>query len=196
MGSAPSLKTPLISIVGLSGSGKTTLMVKLISLLARRGYRVGTIKHSRHPHPLDAPGKDSWRHKNAGAERSLFIGPKSLQMVSDVKEDPSPQTLTEAYLKGMDIALVEGFLQSALEKIEVVRSERSKRPVANASGGLIAIATDLNPRELEDCGVPCFNIDDDEGIADFIEKRFSLNAPKKAAEEAGEKTGEKAREKI
>ncbi|MCK4847203.1 MAG: molybdopterin-guanine dinucleotide biosynthesis protein B, partial [Deltaproteobacteria bacterium] len=57
----------IISIVGLSGSGKTTVLEKLITELSERGLKVGTIKHSCHPHPVDAPGKDSWRHREAGA---------------------------------------------------------------------------------------------------------------------------------
>ncbi|MBI5561100.1 MAG: molybdopterin-guanine dinucleotide biosynthesis protein B [Deltaproteobacteria bacterium] len=178
------MKAPLISIVGLSGSGKTTLMVRLVSQFVKRGFRVGTIKHSRHPHPLDAPGKDSWRHKNAGAEKSIFIGPESLQLVSDVKNNPSPEGLAKKYLREMDIVLVEGFLQSAAEKIEVVRSERSSRPISHPEEGLIAIATNLDPGELKGAGVPCFNIDDDAALADFIQRHFSL-AP------SGEKAGEK-----
>ena len=171
MGNASSMKTPVLSIVGLSGSGKTTLMVKLISELSKRGLRVGTIKHSRHPHALDVPGKDSWRHKDAGAEKSIFIGPDSLQLVSDVKDNPSPETLADKYLRDMDIVLVEGFLQSSTEKIEVVRSARSEKPVTTPREGLIAIATDL--AAIAGPEVPCFNLNDTEGISDFIQKHFS-----------------------
>src|SRR3990172_78705 len=138
MGNASSMKTPVLLIVGLPGSGKPPLMVNLISGLSKRGLRVGTIKHSRHPHALDVPGKDSWRHKDAGAEKSIFIGPDSLQLVSDVKDNPSPETLADKYLRDMDIVLVEGFLQSSTKKIEVVRSARSEKPVTTPSDGLIA----------------------------------------------------------
>ncbi len=178
MGGSSSVDTPLISIVGLSGSGKTTLMVRLISTFAKEGLRVGTIKHSCHPHPLDAKGKDSWRHKEAGAERTVFVGPKSLQLVADVKDDPSPKALASAYLGDMDLVLVEGFLHSGTEKIEVVRGERSKAPVSTVEDGLVAIATDLPADDFVDYRVPCFDLNDIESIARFITKHLSL-APRK-----------------
>ena len=173
-------KTPIISIVGLSGSGKTTLVEKLVAELKDRGYRIGTIKHSCHPHPLDAEGKDSWRHKKAGAERTLFVGPKCLQLVSDIPEDPtpSPSALTEGFLSEMDLVIVEGFLQAETVKIEVVRSERSKRPVCKSEEGLIAIASDMEPDALEGLtpDTPLFGLDDPKGISDFIEARLSLGS--------------------
>lgn len=169
--------TPMISIVGLSGSGKTALVVKLISLLTEKGMRVATIKHSCHPHPLDAPGKDSHRHKEAGAERVLFIGPKALQLVADVEGEPTPESLAGTYLSGMDLIIVEGFIQSRTEKIEVVRSERSKRPVSSTSDGLIAIATDMDPGDFKDAGVPVLDLNSVEAIADFITNHVSISSP-------------------
>ncbi|MBI5598795.1 MAG: molybdopterin-guanine dinucleotide biosynthesis protein B [Deltaproteobacteria bacterium] len=181
MGSASSMKAPLLSIVGLSGSGKTTLLEKLIAVMAAKGLKVGTIKHSRHPHPMDSPGKDSWRHKNAGAARSIFIGPKLLQLVSDVEGEPSPGELAGQYLVDMDIVLVEGFLNSKAEKIEVVRRERSDGPVSTPADGLIAVATDLPANaiaaRIKGPGVECFDINDAASIAGFIEKRYSLKVP-------------------
>ena len=173
-------KTPIISIVGLSGSGKTTLVEKLVAELKGRGYRIGTIKHSCHPHPLDAEGKDSWRHKKAGAERTLFVGPKCLQLVSDIPEDPtpSPSALTEGFLSEMDLVIVEGFLQADTVKIEVVRSERSKRPVCSSEEGLVAVASDIKRDAIPGLGdeTPLFALDDPAGISDFIVDRLSLTS--------------------
>lgn len=181
MGSASSMKAPLLSIVGLSGSGKTTLLEKLIAVMTGKGLKVGTIKHSRHPHPMDSPGKDSWRHKNAGAARTIFIGPKLLQLVSDVEGEPLPGELAGQYLVDMDIVLVEGFLNSKTEKIEVVRRERSTGPVSTPTDGLIAVATDLSAAEIaariKDPGVECFDINDAAAVAGFIEKRYALKVP-------------------
>lgn len=175
IGGSGSIKTPVVSIVGLSGSGKTTLLEKLIRVLSERGLRVGTIKHSRHPHPMDMPGKDSWRHKQAGAERTLFVGPETMQLITDVSGEPSPYELAEKYLADLDIALVEGFLSFKMQKLEVVRKARSTEPRSTQDDGLIALASDLSTEELGVEGVPVFDIDDVEGVADFLFKHFSLS---------------------
>jgi molybdopterin-guanine dinucleotide biosynthesis protein B len=172
--SGKSTKTPIVSIVGLSGSGKTTLVERLITVLSGRGLRVGTIKHSRHPHPMDMPGKDSWRHKQAGAERTLFVGPECLQIVMDIRGEQSPYGLTEKYLSELDLVLVEGFLHFRMHKLEVVRSARSREARTSPDDGLIALASDLSTEELGKPGVPVFNLDDIEGIADFLLQHFSI----------------------
>jgi molybdopterin-guanine dinucleotide biosynthesis protein B len=158
----------IISIVGLSGSGKTTLVVKLVEELTGRGIKVGTIKHSRHVHTMDVPGKDSWRHKEAGAIKTLFVGPETMQLVSDVTGDESPFDFAKTHLGGLDIALVEGFLSFKMDKIEVVRKERSTKPVTTPDDGLVAIASDINKDSLGDPGVPVMDLDATEAIADFI----------------------------
>jgi molybdopterin-guanine dinucleotide biosynthesis protein B len=167
-------KTPVVSIVGLSGSGKTTLVERLVTVLTTRGLRVGTLKHSRHPHPMDMPGKDSWRHKQAGAERTLFVGPECIQLVMDIKKEVSPYILTEKYLSDLDLVIVEGFLQFKMQKLEVVRSARSTKPRCTPDDGLIALASDLSPEELGNPTVPVYKLDDVEGIAEFLLRQFSL----------------------
>jgi len=168
------MSPPIVSIVGLSGSGKTTLLERLIGELKGRGLRVGTIKHSSHPHPMDMPGKDSWRHKQAGAERTIFVGPTSLQYVADVDDPPTPASLAGLYLGDLDLVLVEGFLKEEGEKIEVVRSERSREMILGTDDGLIAVASDLGAGDLGEPGVPLFNLDDVSGLVDFIVSHFSL----------------------
>ncbi len=168
------MATSIISFVGLSGSGKTTLLERLIRELKWRGLRIGTIKHSSHPHPMDMPGKDSWRHKEAGAERTLFVGPSTMQYVADLTSEPTPATLAGEYLVGLDLVLVEGFLNEKGEKIEVVRSERSREPICKESDGLVAVMSDLTAADLKEPGVPVLDVDDIEGIADFLVAHFSL----------------------
>jgi molybdopterin-guanine dinucleotide biosynthesis protein B len=174
------MKPSIISIVGLSGSGKTTLLERLIRELKWRGLSVGTIKHSSHPHPMDMPGKDSWRHKEAGAERTLFVGPDSLQYVADHTDNPTPATLADSYMSGLDVVLVEGFLTEEGDKIEVVRSERSTKPICvpgtsdEGVGGLIAVLSDLDATALGEPGVDVLELDDIEGLANLIMERFSL----------------------
>ncbi len=185
MGDGPSMKPSIISIVGLSGSGKTTLLERLIRELKWRGLSVGTIKHSSHPHPMDMPGKDSWRHKKAGAERTLFVGPTTLQYVADLEDEPTPKSLAGLYMSGLDIVLVEGFLTEEGDKIEVVRSERSKRPICKPGeiegtvGGLIAVMSDLDAKALGEPGVEVLDVDDIEGLANLIMERFSLKGKPK-----------------
>ena len=86
-----SIKTPpIVSIVGNSGSGKTTFLEKLIPEMIRRGFKVGTIKHDVHGFEMDKPGKDSWRHKRAGAHTTMISSPYQIGMVMDVDEDHNP----------------------------------------------------------------------------------------------------------
>ncbi|MEX1303174.1 MAG: molybdopterin-guanine dinucleotide biosynthesis protein B, partial [Desulfotignum sp.] len=77
---------PIISIAGKSNSGKTTFAVKLISELTRRGYRIGSVKHTHHDIDMDRKGKDSWRHKQAGAEATLLITDQQIAMIKDREE--------------------------------------------------------------------------------------------------------------
>ena len=84
---------PLLGIVGFSGSGKTTVTVGLVSILNHQGLLVGTIKHDVHGFEFDQPGKDSWRHKQGGAERTIVTSPRQIAMVMDVEHDHHPQEL-------------------------------------------------------------------------------------------------------
>jgi len=138
------VSTPVLSIVGRSNSGKTTLLEKLITALTNQGLRVGTIKHSHHQPEMDMPGKDSWRHKQAGAHTSLLIGPERLLMVADIADDEvSPQHLAERYFPDVDLVLVEGYAGMEGAKIEVVRAARSGEMWYQSDTGMIAVVTDV-----------------------------------------------------
>jgi len=140
--------TPVLSLVGYSNSGKTTLMEKLVSGLVAKGLRIATIKHSHHQPEMDRPGKDSWRHKQAGAVTSLLVGPEKMLMVSDVDERLNPQLLTARLFTDYDLVLVEGYASVAGPKIEVVRGARSQTLRCN-SDELIAVATDINSLNVD-----------------------------------------------
>ena len=112
--------TPVVCIVGFSGAGKTTVTVGLVAALKQRGLRVGTIKHDVHGFEIDRPGKDSWRHKQAGASTTIISSPAQIGLVKDVDHDHHPLELLPL-LGEMDIVLVEGFKQADLPKIEVFR---------------------------------------------------------------------------
>ena len=164
---------PLLCIVGYSGSGKTTLMVHLIECLARQGYRVGTIKHDSQGGRMDHPGKDSYRHKAAGAAASIISSPRQIAMVSDVAREQLPEDLLPL-LADMDIVLAEGYKRARLPKIEVYRPETGKGAACQGDSHLLAVVSDASI----DWGVPRFKLTDVNLLADFVARHFDLQAGK------------------
>jgi len=158
--------TQIISIVGRSESGKTTLIEKLIPEIKKRGYRVGTIKHAHHGFDIDKEGKDSWRHKAAGAETVLVSSPGKIAMLKDKRND----TLNDLkrYFDDMDIVITEGYKRENTPKIEVFRTSRHNRPVCLNDDNLIALVTDSDMAT----NVPKFALDEIEKLVDFIENRI------------------------
>ena len=159
---------PIISIVGRSNTGKTTLIEKLIPELKRRGYRVATIKHNIHGFDIDHEGKDSWRHKKAGARLAVIASPHSVAVIEDVDRDFELAELRDRYIRDVDVILSEGFKRNPHPKIEVVRSEMKHAPLCSREDNLLAIVSD----KPVDRGVPCLDIDDVRGITDLIEEKL------------------------
>ena len=162
---------PLVCIVGFSGAGKTTITVGLVAALKQRGLRVGTIKHDVHGFAMDRPGKDSWRHKQAGASATIISSPAQIGMVMDVDHDHHPLELVPL-LGEMDIVLVEGFKRADLPKIEVFRPENEKPPACQKDRNLLAVVSDTHL----DWGVPRYTANDCEGLAEFVVAHFRLNS--------------------
>ena len=159
---------PMVSIVGKSGIGKTTLIEKLLSDLTRRGYRIATVKHDIHGFEVDREGKDSWRHKKAGACLTLIASAHQVAVVEDVSRDYELEELRDQYIRNADIILSEGFKKNPHPKIEVVRTELKHKPICTKEDNLIAVVSD---RPL-DRGVPCLDINDVERVVNLIEKQF------------------------
>ena len=157
---------PIISVVGKSESGKTTLIEKLIPVLKKRGYRIGIIKHAFHDLELDKKGKDSWRHKAAGAETVMVAGPRSLIMVKETR-DETLDTL-KAYFADVDLIITEGFKREDKPQIEVYRKARHDAPLSAGNHNLIALVTDSDI----DLKVPRFGLEDVDALADLIEKNI------------------------
>ncbi len=153
----------VIAIVGHSGSGKTTLIEKLLPLLNAAGLNVATIKHTHHRVPLDTPGKDSWRFKQAGAVASMLVTPEALQLVADAAAPHDPVQLAQRYLSDADLVLAESFSDAACPKIEVLRAACSN--TSRCNDGLIAMVTDVADAHPQ---LPHFALDDVSGIARFI----------------------------
>ena len=157
---------PIVSIVGKSKSGKTTLIEKLIGELKSRGYRVATIKHTNQKLPFDEPGKDSWRHTQAGSEVTMICSPDKLVLIKPITRDTSLEEIARLLGEDYDIILTEGFQQGNAPKIEVHRKEAG--PPLATPRKLFAIATD-EPLETK---TRQFSLDDVKGLADLVEQGF------------------------
>ncbi len=160
---------PVVCVVGSSGAGKTTLLEKLIPELTRRGVKVGTLKHDVHGFEIDKPGKDSYRHKHAGATISIISSPRQVAMVMDTDRDMSIEELLPFYSR-VDIVLTEGYKRENYPKIEVFRRAVNPAPLCLGDESLIAVVTD----DAEDLHltVPRFMSDEIEGLAEFLLEKF------------------------
>jgi len=159
---------PIISIVGKSDSGKTTLIEKLVPELTRRGYRIATVKHDTHGFEVDREGKDSWRHKQAGAHTVVISSPNKVALIRDVEKDFTLEEIREKLIQDVDLILSEGYKKDVQPKIEIFRKEKHKELLCSKEDHLIAVVTN-KPFKI---GVPCLGLDDTAGLADFIEKKF------------------------
>jgi molybdopterin-guanine dinucleotide biosynthesis protein B len=155
---------PVICIVGRSKSGRTTLIEKLIRELKRRGYRVGTVKHHSHPgFEVDQPGKDTWRHAQAGSDHVVIAAPDKVASIRRVEHESTLDAIT-ATMTDVDVILTEGYLRSGRHRIEVVRAARSREPICGPEE-LLAWATDVPLPG----GAPQFALDDAAGLVNLIE---------------------------
>jgi len=163
----PSQSPPVVSIVGHSGSGKTTLLERLIPALKSRGYRLAVIKHHHH-HGLrfDEPGKDSWRFARAGADQVVLAGPDRAIHLRKFVEEPTLAQIASR-IQDVDLILTEGYKHAGAPKIEVSRGSVAPTLVSDP-GDRVAVAAD-RPLNLN---VPQFDLDDVNGLADFIEGHF------------------------
>jgi molybdopterin-guanine dinucleotide biosynthesis protein B len=165
----------LFGIAGWSNSGKTTLLAALVPALIARGLTVSTIKHAGHGFDLDQPGKDSHRHRSAGAAEVLITSPERWALIHELREAPEPP-LPEllARMTPVDLVLIEGFKRAPHEKIEVWRSGAGKPPLFPDDPHIVAVACDAPP---PGCRLPVLAIDDVEAVADFIVRHCGLALP-------------------
>ena len=161
---------PILCFVGRSNSGKTTLIERLIPALVQQGYRLATIKHAGHGFNLDTEGKDSWRHKRAGASTVIVTTKGSLAMFTDVDEEVKVEELRERYVStGTDLIIAEGWKSEGYPKIVVVRDHVGEVEVSPE--GLLALVSN-KPLDGVPGGVPLLDPDDIAGLAALIAKRF------------------------
>lgn len=163
-------QTHSVIIAGWSGSGKTTLVEKLLPALKKKKLKVGTLKHHHGALELDKPGKDSWRHRQAGADKTIIAAPGCVGIVLTVDHEPLLDELI-SLMSDMDIVIVEGYKKDKKPKIEIFRAAVHENPGFLDDPDLIAIASDtdlISP-------VPVFDLDNPEKLADFIAEYFNLS---------------------
>ncbi len=150
---------------GYSGSGKTTLIEKLIPLFVARGLRVSLIKQTHHDFDIDQPGKDSYRHRQAGCREVLVGSNRRWALMHELGGEDEPGLAQHvARLSPCDLVLVEGFKREAIPKLEVHRAASGKPLLYPGDPHIVAVASD----ETLDCPLAQFDLNQAEAIADFI----------------------------
>jgi molybdopterin-guanine dinucleotide biosynthesis adapter protein len=175
----------VVGFAGYSGSGKTQLVERLIPALKLRGLRVSVVKHAHHDFDIDHPGKDTWRHREAGAFEVVAASDRRLALMREF-EQPAQLTvhhlLSELY-DGVDWVLVEGFKSSDLLKIEVWRPEAGKPARYPDDDFIVAIATDAPHRLPQSTLRPVLDLNDADAVAQWLVDngdRFDYDAEKYA----------------
>ena len=158
---------PILSFVGRSNSGKTTLIERVIPELTRAGYRVATVKHAGHGFELDTEGKDSWRHKQAGASTVVVVSKGSMAMFADVSKEMNVEEVRDRFLDGQtDLIIAEGWKSEGYPKIAVVREQFEEVNVS--LDGLLAVVS-IKPIEAP---VPCIDRNDVASLAKLIIQHY------------------------
>lgn len=159
-------------VVGWKNSGKTGLMERLVAEFTARGRTVSTLKHAHHAFDVDQPGKDSFRHREAGAREVLLSSGRRWALMHELgKADEPPLEALLSKLSPVDLVLIEGFKSAAHPKIEAHRPETRQELIAPGDPTIRAVASTVEP---ETGGVPLLPLDDTDVIADFIARELTL----------------------
>lgn len=160
----------VFGFAGWSGSGKTSLLEKVIPELTRRGLKVSVIKHAHHGFDLDRPGKDSWRHREAGATQVLILSAARWALLHELRDEAEPALEQQLrLLEPCDLVLIEGYKAAAVPKLEVHRPALGKPPLWLENPHVVAVASDVAADQLASpCSLPLLPLDDAERIAAFI----------------------------
>ena len=162
----------VVGFAGYSGSGKTTLVEHLIPALKARGLRVSVVKHAHHKFDIDHPGKDTFRHREAGAFEVIVASDRRLALMREFEQSAQltvHQLLAELW-DGVDWVLVEGFKSSNLLKVEVWRADSSQPARYPEDDFVVAIATDSPERLPEKTLRPVLDLNDPAAIAEWLEQ--------------------------
>ena len=165
----------LLGIVGFKNAGKTTLTERLVSELTARGYRISTVKHAHHAFDIDQEGRDSWRHRQAGASEVAIVSSNRWALVHELRGAPEP-ALQDVIgkLAPCDLVLTEGYKWEKHPKIEVRNIALAHPELAGKDSTVIAVAAN---GAIENSPVPVFDRENVKSIADFIVARMELARP-------------------
>jgi molybdopterin-guanine dinucleotide biosynthesis protein B len=157
---------------GWSGSGKTTLIEKLIPLFVKRGLRVSLLKHAHHTFDVDQPGKDSYRHRHAGASEVLVTSSRRWALMHELRGAQEPSFDEQVkHLSPCDLLIIEGFKFAPIPKLEVWRAATGEGFLHPNDSHIIGIASD----SPVDTKLPVLDLNDHPGIAAFILKHLGLS---------------------
>ncbi|HEU4684303.1 MAG TPA: molybdopterin-guanine dinucleotide biosynthesis protein B [Nitrospira sp.] len=163
------MSTPIVCFIGKSNSGKTTFIERIIPELVRAGYKIATVKHAGHGFDLDTEGKDSWRHKQAGASSVVILSKGSMAMFADVSDEMKVEDVRARFLdESYDLIIAEGWKHEGYPKIVIVREQVGEIPISPE--GLLAVVSD-KPVPVS---VPVFDLNDVSGVTALLMKCFPL----------------------
>jgi molybdopterin-guanine dinucleotide biosynthesis protein MobB len=161
----------LYGVTGWKNAGKTGLMERLVSEITSRGFSLSTVKHAHHDTDVDQPGRDSFRHRAAGAREVILASPRRWALMHELRDAPEaalPDLLSR--LSPVDLVLVEGYKRAPHPKVEAWRDANGKPPLATKNPTIRALAAIGTP----DTDLPVLPLDDTVAIADFILSEVGL----------------------
>lgn len=176
----------VFGFAGYSGAGKTTLIEGVTRGLVGRGLRVSLVKHAHQSFDLDQPGKDSWRHRQAGCGEVLLVSKERVALMRELRGAPEPGLdAVVGLLAPCDVVLVEGYKHAPIPKMEVRRAAAPASPLHSTDPWIVAVASDRG----EDTHLPVFPLDASGAISDFICSYLALRAPNCACGSCSAGTG-------
>lgn len=165
--------TKVIGVAGFKNAGKTTLVEKLVTELTGRGWRISTVKHAHHSFDIDHEGRDSFRHRKAGASEVAVVSRHRWAIIHELRDEEAPP-LDEvlAKLAPCDLIIVEGYKRDSHDKIEVRNLTLDHPKLAGDDPTVVAIAAN---GQIDDPPVPVYDRDDVAALATFIERHMRLS---------------------
>lgn len=161
----------VFGVTGWKNAGKTGLMERLVTEFTARGFTVSTVKHAHHSFDVDQPGRDSYRHRKAGAQEVLLASGQRFALMHELQGAAEPALADLlAKLSPVDLVLVEGYKREPHPKIEAFRAEAGHDLIAPGDARIVAVASDV-PMDLDR---PVFDLNDTVSIADFVQAEVGL----------------------
>lgn len=163
----------IFGVVGWKNTGKTGLVTRLVAHLTGEGFRVSTVKHAHHTFDVDHEGRDSYRHREAGASQVLIASRERVALMEELRDAPEPSL--DDLLKRLapaDLVIIEGYKGEGHPKIETHRGEAGKDLIAPGDPTICAVASDV---AFSDLNIPVFDLDDTAAIAGFVKLQVGLD---------------------